>query len=83
MIDCPEAVRRMWNYLDQALERTSTDELEQHLETCQRCCGELEFSRHVREKVAVGDGALALPPDLRARIDRLIDRPSSASGGER
>jgi mycothiol system anti-sigma-R factor len=82
MIDCPEAVRRMWAYLDQALERTSTDELEQHLETCQRCCGELEFSRHVREKVAAGDGSLALPPDLRTRIQTLIDQAGTA-GTER
>jgi mycothiol system anti-sigma-R factor len=78
MIDCHEAVRRMWAYLDQALERTSTDELEQHLETCQRCCGELEFSRHVREKVAAGDGSLALPPDLRTRIQALIDQAGPA-----
>jgi mycothiol system anti-sigma-R factor len=83
MIDCREAVRRMWTYLDQALERTSTVELEEHLETCQRCCGELEFSRHVREKVAAGDGSLALPPDLRTRIEALIEGPGSASGGER
>jgi mycothiol system anti-sigma-R factor len=82
MIDCPEAVRRMWAYLDQALERTSTDELEQHLQTCQRCCGELEFSRHVREKVAAGDGSLALPPDLRTRIQALIDQAGTA-GTER
>jgi mycothiol system anti-sigma-R factor len=83
MIDCREAVRRMWTYLDQALEQSSTAELEEHLETCQRCCGELEFSRHVREKVATGDGSLALPPDLRTRIERLIERPSTATGGER
>jgi mycothiol system anti-sigma-R factor len=83
MIDCREAVRRMWTYLDQALERTSTDELEEHLQTCQRCCGELEFSRHVREKVATGDASMALPADLRARIEALIDRPGAASGGDR
>jgi mycothiol system anti-sigma-R factor len=62
----------MWTYLDQALERTSTDELEEHLETCQRCCGELEFSRHVRQIVASGDGAVVLPPDLRTRIEELM-----------
>jgi len=83
MIDCREAVRRMWTYLDQALERTPTDELEAHLETCQRCCGELEFSRHVRQLVAAGDGSQALPPELRLRMERLIDRPAAEPGGER
>jgi mycothiol system anti-sigma-R factor len=82
MIDCREAVRRMWIYLDQELERTSTVELEQHLETCQRCCGELEFSRHVREKVTIGDSSMALPPDLRSRIEALIEH-AGTGGTER
>ena len=72
MIDCREAVRRMWAYLDRALETTPTDELEAHLEACQRCCGELEFSRHVRERVAASDTATVLPPELRARMEGLI-----------
>ena len=32
MIDCPEAVRRMWAYLDHALERSPSEEFETHLE---------------------------------------------------
>jgi mycothiol system anti-sigma-R factor len=83
MIDCREAVRRMWTYLDQALERAPTDELEAHLETCQRCCGELEFSRHIRQLVASGDASPVLPPDLRARVEGLIGRPTAEPGGER
>lgn len=80
MIDCREAVRRMWAYLDQALEATPTSELEAHLDTCQRCCGELEFSRHVREKVASSDATTVLPAELRTRIEGLIARPAEADG---
>jgi len=83
MIDCREAVRRMWTYLDQALESKPTDELESHLATCQRCCGELEFSRHVRQMVAEGDGTTALPPDLRVRIEGLIGGPIPELRSER
>jgi mycothiol system anti-sigma-R factor len=72
MIDCREAVRRMWTYLDQALETQPTDELEAHLETCQRCCGELEFSREVRQMVADGEASTRLPVDVRNRIEQLI-----------
>jgi mycothiol system anti-sigma-R factor len=72
MIDCPEAVRRMWAYIDHALERGPTEELETHLEACQRCCGELEFSRHLKEMVAA-TGSETLPDPLRRRLDLLLD----------
>ncbi|HET7704367.1 MAG TPA: zf-HC2 domain-containing protein [Candidatus Limnocylindrales bacterium] len=72
MIDCPEAVRRMWSYLERALEPTPTDELETHLDTCQRCCGELEFNRHLRAMVAEHEGAPNVPHEVRARVDALL-----------
>jgi mycothiol system anti-sigma-R factor len=72
MIDCREAVRRMWSYLDRALEPTPLGELEAHLDTCTRCCGELEFSRHLREMVATREGTPAIPADVQARIDHLL-----------
>jgi mycothiol system anti-sigma-R factor len=72
MIDCSEAVRRMWAYLDHALERGPVEELETHLEACQRCCGELEFSRHLKEIVAA-TGSEAMPDPLRRRIEVLLE----------
>ncbi len=72
MIDCPEAVRRMWAYLDHSLERGPVEEFETHLEACQRCCGELEFSRHMKEMVAA-TGAETLPDPVRRRIGLLLE----------
>ena len=83
MIDCQEAVRRMWTYLDHALETQPTTELEEHLATCQRCCGELEFSRHVRRMVATGDGSARLPAGARHRLEALILDRASAAGPHR
>ncbi len=71
MIDCREAVHRMWAYLDRSLELCPTEELESHLETCVRCCGELEFSRELRGLVAASSGP-ALPDDVRDRIEQLL-----------
>jgi mycothiol system anti-sigma-R factor len=82
MIDCREAVRRMWAYLDHELERTPLSEFEAHLEACRRCCGELEFSRHVRAMAADGEGARQIPTELRSRIEILLagaDRPTEGS----
>ncbi len=83
MIDCREAVGRMWAYLSHGLEHRGTAELEEHLGACQRCCGELEFSRQLRDLVAQVDDA-RMPPAVRSRIDDLIataDGP--AASGDR
>ena len=72
MIDCPEAVRRMWAFLDHAPESGPVEEFETHLEACQRCCGELEFSRHLKEMVAA-TGAETLPDPLRRRLEMLLE----------
>jgi len=71
MIDCREAVRRMWPFLDRSLEPHPAEELEAHLETCKRCCGELEFSRELRGLVATTSSP-ALPDELRDRIELLL-----------
>jgi anti-sigma factor (TIGR02949 family) len=72
MIDCREAVRRMWAYLDHELADKPISEFEAHLETCQRCCGELEFNRHLREVVADKTRALPVPPEVRSRLEILL-----------
>lgn len=73
LIDCREAVARMWAYLSEGLETTDVDELETHLGACQRCCGELEFSRQLRQRVAEAEVA-QMPPPVRERIVELIER---------
>jgi anti-sigma factor (TIGR02949 family) len=80
MIDCREAVRRMWAYLDHELDAKPVSEFEAHLETCQRCCGELEFNRHLREIVSDDERAPVMPPDLRSRIEILLAGDDDARG---
>ena len=79
MIDCREAVRHMWTYLSQSLERAEADELERHLEACQRCCGELEFARELRDRIASVETE-RMPRDIRARVDDLLRRGTAGSG---
>jgi mycothiol system anti-sigma-R factor len=80
MIDCREAVSRMWAYLAEDLAATPVAEFEAHLETCQRCCGELEFSRHLREVAAESEGAMPVPPELRSRIEILLAKSDDTNG---
>jgi hypothetical protein len=81
MIDCREAVSRMWAYLSHGLESKGVDELEEHLGECQRCCGELEFSRELRARIA-DVGAEHVPPHVRRRIDEVlgVDGPPPGAG---
>ena len=81
MIDCREAVSRMWAYLAHELPSTPVAEFESHLTTCQRCCGELEFSRHLREAVAEAEGATPMPPELRSRLEILLAGSEDANRG--
>jgi len=80
MIDCNEAVRRMWAYLEHELQTTPASEFEAHLDTCQRCCGELEFSRHLRTLTAEGERAASMPPELRSRIETLLSGADDTPG---
>ena len=81
MIDCREAVSRMWAYLAHEMAAKPVAEFEAHLETCQRCCGELEFSRRLREVVAAVEGTTPLPPELRSRIEILLARADETNRG--
>lgn len=80
MIDCREAVRRMWAYLDHELDARPVSEFEDHLETCRRCCGELEFSRQVRKLVADVERTPVMPSEVSARIQTLLAGGDAQSG---
>jgi hypothetical protein len=47
-IACSEAVRQLWDYLDQAVSTEDQAKVERHLSFCRRCCGELEFAKQLR-----------------------------------
>ena len=66
----------MWAYLSHGLERQGAHALEEHLEVCQRCCGELEFSRQLRAMIAQA-GTKPMPPAVRTRLEELIGDPSA------
>jgi anti-sigma factor (TIGR02949 family) len=79
LIDCREAVGRMWAYMSEGLQEDDVAELEAHLQVCERCCGELEFSRELRQRVA-GASAVPMPTSVRERITEILGREASEAG---
>ncbi len=74
MIDCREAVRRMWAYLDHELDAKPVTEFEAHLQTCQRCCGELEFAKQVRESLRTPAAGVEVSPETHERVESFLRR---------
>ena len=70
-ISCSEAVRQLWDYLDQAVSPEDQEKVEQHLSFCRRCCGELEFAKELRGLLGTR-GAEELPPHVKARLERFL-----------
>ena len=73
MIACRDAVERLWSYLDRNIDGAQEDELEQHLGLCGHCCGELEFAKQVRSKLA-SSADTPLGGTARERLQKFAQR---------
>ena len=71
VIVCSEAVRQLWEYLDQAVSPEEQEKIERHLSFCRRCCGELEFAKQLRGFLGI-QGTEELPPHVKARLEPFV-----------
>jgi anti-sigma factor (TIGR02949 family) len=72
MIDCYEAMRGLWEYLDGTADAIDRAQLDAHLARCRRCCGELEFAVELRCKLA-DCRYEELPDDARKRLTDTLE----------
>jgi len=72
LIPCSDAVKRLWEYLDDAISPEEQESIEKHLAFCRTCCGELEFAKELRAFLASGS-AETFPPIVRERLERFVD----------
>lgn len=72
MIDCTEAVRQLWAYLEREVDPVERRRIEEHLALCRRCCGEMEFAEEMRRFMARRPD-VEVPTGLRTRMEQLID----------
>lgn len=71
-IDCEEALRRLFDYLDAELAAEQRREMDHHLERCRSCFSRMEFERRLKAHMA-DLGTSEVPPALQQRVRTLID----------
>lgn len=71
MISCKDAVRHLWEYLDETVGDADREALEEHLSRCRRCCAELEFAEEMRRFLSESAHE-EIPPDVMARLDDTL-----------
>lgn len=70
-INCEEALRHLFEYLDHALEGNLQHQMEQHMSNCRSCFSRLEFEQSLKAHVQKA-GNDSAPASLRAKISGLI-----------
>jgi len=70
-IDCEEALKRLFEFIDHELHGHRHEEMEDHLSRCRSCYSRLEFEKklHYHLKSAVERKA---PQELQSKIKSLI-----------
>jgi predicted anti-sigma-YlaC factor YlaD len=76
MIGCTEAIKGLWEYLDATIDLDEKIRVEEHLERCRTCCGELEFAKELRRMLAERSPD-DLPTDVILRLNRTIEELGS------
>lgn len=77
MISCTDAVKQLWEYLDQAVGAEEREAIEEHLSFCRRCCGEVEFAQELRKFLAER-GTEEIPAEVRMHLTQVLDQLEEA-----
>jgi mycothiol system anti-sigma-R factor len=72
MISCVDAMRRLWEYLDETVGAADRALVEEHLARCRRCCGELEFAKELRRFLASASRE-DIPEEVLRRLNQTLE----------
>ncbi len=73
MISCKDAVRQLWEYLDGNVAEDDRHAIEEHLNVCKRCCGEIEFAQELRGFLE-RSGQEDMTQDTRSRLTSFLEQ---------
>ena len=69
---CVETLRTIEAYIDDELDSTIHIKIQTHLADCPPCMDRAEFRRHLKIMVSTKCASDEVPPELRAKIMRLL-----------
>lgn len=72
-LNCDEAIRLLFEFLDNELERHDHAAVEAHLHDCRACFSRMEFDKRLRSLVK-GKAAATAPATLRDRVKKITER---------
>ena len=70
-ISCEEALKIVFDYIDNELEHGRHEDMEDHLAKCHSCYSRVEFEKRLRAKIREAAGNAA-PDSLRAKVGILF-----------
>jgi anti-sigma factor (TIGR02949 family) len=70
-IDCEEALKRLFEYIDHELNGHRHEEMEDHLAKCRSCYSRLEFEKRLKNHLQ-GATRQKAPEELQSKIKHLI-----------
>lgn len=71
-IDCDEAIRMLFEYLDNELGEQDHEAMEAHLHECRACFSRMEFDKRLKGMIK-GKEIVNAPNALRNRIKKITD----------
>lgn len=71
MINCEEALKRLFDYIDRELHGHDQEEMEDHLSRCRGCYSRLEFEKRLQQHLRKAAAENA-PHDFQNKIKKLI-----------
>lgn len=74
-VSCEEALKRIFDYLDNALEEAEYCDIEDHLSVCRTCYSRVEFERRLKQHLS-HIGEEKAPPELEDKIHTIVQQYS-------
>jgi len=71
IINCEQALRHLFEYLDRELDGDLQAQMQQHMESCRSCFSRLEFEQTLKAHVHKA-GTGHAPDSLRDRVGNLL-----------
>ena len=72
-ISCQEALQRLYEYLDGELTPGSAEEVERHVEVCNRCYPQVKFTTEFRDALhRAARNQEPAPQELRKKVEKLL-----------